>query len=231
MKPIRRVLAVLAGAALAAGGVVGCSDSKTTEEVAEPTAEESEVVEEEEEEEEIDEEAADQEIRDVAGGFVEDLTRMFGGLDPAPQEAFETADGDVEKFWDGLPMARYISFEGMTPEETYAFKNEFYELAEVGDMEFIIDAEVEVTFAEGAVTIDGDEAQVATAGGTITAVDEDGETLEESLDDMNWPEIQMVIDDGQWKVSAWGIVEEFEIAAVSDPESVEDPEEGTTEEE
>lgn len=202
MRSSKKVVALLAGAALAVVGVVGCGDSKPAEET-----EEVEVVEEtdggeveEEVVEEVPDEADEAEAAaEVAGDFMSEFLTLTVGADKEVEAALEDPEDDVEGFYDSLKISKYISLDGMDEEEAYEFKEQFYYLAIMGMLKPEGDvAKVVFTVPADAVTIDGDAAVADISKGTGTA-EIDGEEVEGSGE--GFPlDIKMVLDGGEWKI-------------------------------
>ena len=202
MRFSKKMIALLAGAALAVVGVVGCGDSKSTE-----TTEEAEVVEEVE-----GEEAA----AEVAGDFVTAWLTLIVGGDEQASEAYEESDGDAEKFFDSIETAKYVSFADMSKNEVREFKEMFYYMGQMGMVQFDEDAPTVVfTLPADAVTIDGDTAMAAMVQGVATI---DGEVADDAAEGIGLPELELVRDDGKWKVSGRYFMEVAEQAADADSE-------------
>lgn len=203
MKIPKKAFALLAGVALAATGLVGCTDSGSTGAAGEPEAEVAEEV----------EEAAEEDIAEAAGNFLGALLAMAFGSDPVPEEAYEEADGEVADFFDKLEISKYLSFDDLTDEEAYEFKADFYYLAMMGMFDYDDGPEIKVTFPLDAVKVDGKKATVEVAKAQATV---GGEDAGEGAEEMGIDKLHMVHDVDGWKVDAAELAESMGIEL--DPE-------------
>ena len=213
MKASKRALAVLASAVLAAIGIVGCSDSGSKEEVTE-----AEVVEEadgeevvEEEVEEVPDEGAEAEaVLTVAEDYTDAFLNMIMGGDSEAEAAYEASDGEPEAFFDDLAIAKYITFSPLTPEEAYECKANYYFMAAMGLFEYGGMTGLAVTYPQDAVSVEGEKAKVDTADGVAT-FDDDGEEVEENVGELELGTIELLLEDGEWKVDARNIADFWEM--------------------
>lgn len=217
LKSSKKALAVLASAVLAAIGIVGCADSKPAEEASETEVIEEtdgdEVVEEEEVEEveEVSNEGAEVEaVLTTAEDYTDAFLNMIMGGDKDAEAAYEASDGDPEAFFDKLAIAKYITFENLTPEEAYEFKAHYYYMAVMGLFEYGGMEGLKVTYPEDAVSVDGDKAKVDTTNGVAT-FDDDGEEVEEDVGELELGTLELILEGGEWKVDARNIAEFWEM--------------------
>ena len=214
MRSSKKIVALLAGLALAAVGATGCStytpDTATEEvEVVEETGGDEAEEETEEAPSDAGSEAEDAEAAaTVAGDFLTAWITLIIGGDEQAAKQYEDADGDVDKFYDSLAISKYFSLEGMSKSETQVFKDEFYYLGTMDMLDYDPDAPtVSFVLPADAVTIDGDTATADMTQGVATL---NGEVIEDTAEGIGFPEIGLVREGGEWKISGSSFLEAAE---------------------